>query len=283
MRRLLRALVWLPAGAATVLAAAGPRSYSDAVPVSPAAYAPVLPIDLPRPEAVEGEGLRPPEALTASPGDCGFQLHWKSAPGATAYRVYVRAAHAGDQMPFYRSIVHDTVFVAAGLRAGESYRFYVSSLGAGGTESAVSDPAAGQMGASVRYVLVDRTAREVRVVESDRTLKTYSAGIGRIGNAGDSVTPVGEYQIVSRTEDPWFVWPDGRTVHPYKDDKTNPMGEVFLALNLKIRGRSIGIHGTCDPKCIGTLVSSGCVRLRNEDARELMRLVRVGTNVVIAD
>jgi len=41
------------------------------------------------------------------------------------------------------------------------------------------------------------------------------------------------------------------------------------------------IHGTNQPSTIGTFVSSGCVRLTNEDITDLYRRVKVGTRVVV--
>ena len=39
------------------------------------------------------------------------------------------------------------------------------------------------------------------------------------------------------------------------------------------------IHGTNDPRSIGKAVSSGCIRLLNEDIAELYELVKIGTKV----
>jgi len=41
------------------------------------------------------------------------------------------------------------------------------------------------------------------------------------------------------------------------------------------------IHGTNEPWTIGTNVSSGCIRLTNEDVVELYNRARVGTKVVV--
>jgi hypothetical protein len=41
------------------------------------------------------------------------------------------------------------------------------------------------------------------------------------------------------------------------------------------------IHGTNDPSTIGKFVSSGCVRLTNEDVTDLFSRVDVGTKVVV--
>jgi hypothetical protein len=41
------------------------------------------------------------------------------------------------------------------------------------------------------------------------------------------------------------------------------------------------IHGTNQPSTIGTFVSSGCIRLTNEDVADLYHRVKVGTRVVV--
>jgi hypothetical protein len=41
------------------------------------------------------------------------------------------------------------------------------------------------------------------------------------------------------------------------------------------------IHGTNDPSTIGKFVSSGCIRLTNEDVADLFSRVAVGTKVVV--
>ena len=41
------------------------------------------------------------------------------------------------------------------------------------------------------------------------------------------------------------------------------------------------IHGTNDPSTIGKFVSSGCIRLTNEDVTDLFSRVNVGTKVVV--
>jgi lipoprotein-anchoring transpeptidase ErfK/SrfK len=41
------------------------------------------------------------------------------------------------------------------------------------------------------------------------------------------------------------------------------------------------IHGTNAPETIGTRVSSGCIRLTNEDVSDLYSRVNVGTRVIV--
>jgi hypothetical protein len=57
----------------------------------------------------------------------------------------------------------------------------------------------------------------------------------------------------------------------------NPLGARALYL-----GKTIyRIHGTNQPSTIGSFVSSGCIRLTNEDVMDLYTRVKVGTRVVV--
>jgi hypothetical protein len=57
----------------------------------------------------------------------------------------------------------------------------------------------------------------------------------------------------------------------------NPLGARALYL-----GKTLyRIHGTNQPSTIGTFVSSGCIRLINEDVEDLYSRVQVGTRVVV--
>ncbi len=57
----------------------------------------------------------------------------------------------------------------------------------------------------------------------------------------------------------------------------NPLGARALYL-----GKSLyRIHGTNQPSTIGTFVSSGCIRLTNEDIVDLYKRIQVGTRVVV--
>jgi hypothetical protein len=59
--------------------------------------------------------------------------------------------------------------------------------------------------------------------------------------------------------------------------ETNPLGARALYL-----GKTVyRIHGTNQPSTIGTFVSSGCIRLTNEDVADLYTRVKVGTRVVV--
>jgi hypothetical protein len=57
----------------------------------------------------------------------------------------------------------------------------------------------------------------------------------------------------------------------------NPLGARAMYLG----SSEYRIHGTNNPSTIGTFVSSGCIRLTNEDVADLFSRVDVGTKVVV--
>jgi lipoprotein-anchoring transpeptidase ErfK/SrfK len=57
----------------------------------------------------------------------------------------------------------------------------------------------------------------------------------------------------------------------------NPLGARAMYLG----GTVYRIHGTNDPTTIGKNVSSGCIRLTNEDVEDLFARVNVGTKVIV--
>jgi lipoprotein-anchoring transpeptidase ErfK/SrfK len=58
---------------------------------------------------------------------------------------------------------------------------------------------------------------------------------------------------------------------------SNPLGARAMYLG----GTVYRIHGTNQPSTIGSFVSSGCIRLVNEDVEDLYSRVKVGTKVVV--
>ena len=106
----------------------------------------------------------------------------------------------------------------------------------------------------------------------------YGVGVGREGFTWSGV------QTVSRKAE----WPDWRPPaemiqrQPYlprfmAGGPGNPMGARAMYLGSSM----YRIHGTNDPSTIGKFVSSGCIRLTNEDVTDLSNRVEVGAKVVV--
>jgi lipoprotein-anchoring transpeptidase ErfK/SrfK len=58
----------------------------------------------------------------------------------------------------------------------------------------------------------------------------------------------------------------------------NPLGARALYLGSTL----YRIHGSNEPETIGQAVSSGCIRMLNEDVIDLYERAKVGTRVVVA-
>ncbi len=106
----------------------------------------------------------------------------------------------------------------------------------------------------------------------------YGVGVGREGFTWSGV------QSVSRKAE-WPDWhPPAAMIarQPYlprfvAGGPGNPLGARAMYLG----SSEYRIHGTNDPSTIGKFVSSGCIRMTNEDVIDLFRRVNVGAKVVV--
>jgi len=115
------------------------------------------------------------------------------------------------------------------------------------------------------------------VLGGGQTLR-YGIRVGREG-----FTWAGTERISKMKEWPdWFPPPEMIDRQPYlprmmAGGPGNPLGARALYLGNTL----YRIHGTNQPSTIGTFVSSGCIRLVNEDIEDLFSRVQVGTRVVV--
>jgi lipoprotein-anchoring transpeptidase ErfK/SrfK len=106
----------------------------------------------------------------------------------------------------------------------------------------------------------------------------YGIGVGREG-----FTWSGTERISRMKEWPdWFPPKEMIERQPYlprfmAGGDTNPLGARAMYLGSTL----YRIHGTNQPSTIGTFVSSGCIRLTNDDVADLYSRVNVGTRVVV--
>jgi lipoprotein-anchoring transpeptidase ErfK/SrfK len=106
----------------------------------------------------------------------------------------------------------------------------------------------------------------------------YGVGVGREGFTWSGV------QTISRKAE-WPDWhPPAQMIarQPYlprfmAGGPGNPLGARAMYLGAS----EYRIHGTNDPSTIGKFVSSGCIRLTNEDVSDLFSRVDIGTRVVV--
>jgi lipoprotein-anchoring transpeptidase ErfK/SrfK len=127
-------------------------------------------------------------------------------------------------------------------------------------------------------IVIDTPHRFLFLVEQDGRARRYGIGVGRPGFAW-----AGVHQITAKRE--WPDWrppeemlkrrPDLPRYMPGGPD--NPLGARAMYLGSTL----YRIHGSNEPWTIGHAVSSGCIRMRNEDVIDLYGRVRVGTKVVV--
>ena len=131
-------------------------------------------------------------------------------------------------------------------------------------------------------IVVNTTERRLYLVEEDGKALKYGIGVGREG-----FTWSGTDRISRKAEWPGWTRPEvmiarekakGHILPAYmKGGIDNPLG----ARALYIGGRIYRIHGSNEPWTIGHAVSSGCIRLTNNDIIDLYNRVDVGTKVVV--
>jgi lipoprotein-anchoring transpeptidase ErfK/SrfK len=120
-------------------------------------------------------------------------------------------------------------------------------------------------------ILIDKSDNTLTLKNGEETVKVYPVSTGK----NDS-SPVGNFTIKYRYTDP--VWFHKGEVVEAKSPK-NYLGTRWLGFDLP----KYGIHGTIEPERIGQQVSSGCIRMRNEDVQELYEMIPIGTAVTIEE
>jgi lipoprotein-anchoring transpeptidase ErfK/SrfK/transposase-like protein len=127
-------------------------------------------------------------------------------------------------------------------------------------------------------IIVDTPNTYLYLVLGDGKALRYGVGVGREG-----FTWSGAERVTKMAEWPDWNPPEEMIVRqPYlprfmAGGETNPLGARALYLGKT----AYRIHGTNQPSTIGTFVSSGCIRLTNEDIMDLYKRVKVGTRVVV--
>src|SRR5829696_324990 len=106
----------------------------------------------------------------------------------------------------------------------------------------------------------------------------YAVGVGRPGFEWS-----GTRQVTMKRE--WPDWrPPAEMIRRRPDlprymsgGEDNPLGARAMYLG----GTLYRIHGSNEPETIGQAVSSGCIRMTNDDVIDLYNRVRLGTKVVV--
>jgi lipoprotein-anchoring transpeptidase ErfK/SrfK len=127
-------------------------------------------------------------------------------------------------------------------------------------------------------IIVDTANKFLYLIEDGGRALRYGIGVGRPGFLWAGVK-------TATAKRQWPDWrppvemlarrPDLPRFMPGGVD--NPLGARALYLGSSL----YRIHGSNEPWTIGTNVSSGCIRMRNEDVTDLYQRVKVGTKVVV--
>jgi lipoprotein-anchoring transpeptidase ErfK/SrfK len=127
-------------------------------------------------------------------------------------------------------------------------------------------------------IVIDTPNTYLYLVLGNGRATRYGIGVGREG-----FTWSGTQNVTKKAEWPdWTPPPEMIERQPYlprfmAGGPGNPLGARAMYLG----GSVYRIHGTNDPSTIGHRVSSGCIRLTNEDVSDLYTRVNVGTKVVV--
>jgi lipoprotein-anchoring transpeptidase ErfK/SrfK len=128
-------------------------------------------------------------------------------------------------------------------------------------------------------IIIKTKQRELLLVLGDGYAIRYPVGVGKAGQQWAGVSYIdGKY-----VQPDWAPPPAMRrnpSEVPYiipGGSPQNPMGVAALTLT----GGEYAIHGTNQPDSVGGFVSSGCIRMLNQDVVDLFARVAVGTPVVV--
>ncbi|QRE73604.1 L,D-transpeptidase [Methylobacterium aquaticum] len=127
-------------------------------------------------------------------------------------------------------------------------------------------------------IVVSTAERRLYYVLGNGQALRYGVGVGRPGFTWNGV------QTISMKRE----WPDWRPPAQMirrrpdlprymKGGPENPLGARAMYLG----GSLYRIHGSNEPETIGTAVSSGCIRMTNDDVMDLYTRAKVGTKVIV--
>ena len=137
-------------------------------------------------------------------------------------------------------------------------------------------------------IIISTSKRKLYFILSETKAIEYGVGVGRQGFEWS-----GKAKIARKAE--WPSWRPPKEMIIREREKygrelpafveggpTNPLGARALYLYEGGRDTLYRIHGTNAPQTIGLAMSSGCIRMLNEEVIDLYRRVRIGAKVIVA-
>jgi lipoprotein-anchoring transpeptidase ErfK/SrfK len=127
-------------------------------------------------------------------------------------------------------------------------------------------------------IVVNTTERRLYFILPDHQALKYGIGVGRPGFAWS-----GASHIINKRE--WPDWtPPPQMIKRRPDLPRHMEGGIDNPLGARamyIGGTLYRIHGSNEPDTIGQAVSSGCIRMTNDDVTDLYSRAKVGAAVVV--
>ena len=127
-------------------------------------------------------------------------------------------------------------------------------------------------------IIIRTRERRLYFVLPDHQALRYGVGVGRPGFTWAGVTRIGYKRRVAGLDAP-AADAEARPDLPrhMEGGVDNPLG----ARAMYLAGTLYRIHGSNEPDTIGHAVSSGCIRMTNDDVIDLYERARVGARVVV--
>ncbi|WP_223820853.1 L,D-transpeptidase family protein [Bacillus sp. S3] len=126
---------------------------------------------------------------------------------------------------------------------------------------------------SSQLLVINKKINTLAYYDGGKLIKTFKVATGR----SRDLTPEGTFRIVNKIVNrPYYTGkiPGG--------DPRNPLGDRWMGLEARgTYGTTYGIHGNANESSIGKYISSGCVRMHNEEVRWLYSQIQVYTPVII--
>jgi lipoprotein-anchoring transpeptidase ErfK/SrfK len=135
-------------------------------------------------------------------------------------------------------------------------------------------------------IIISTRQRKLFYILPDGMAIAYGVGVGRFGFTWRGVAQVGR-----KAEWPdWHPPPEmverdplaAQYANGMPGGPNNPLGARAMYLYQGNQDTLFRIHGTREPWTIGLAVSSGCIRMLNEEVIDLYNRVKVGTKVVVS-
>jgi lipoprotein-anchoring transpeptidase ErfK/SrfK len=127
-------------------------------------------------------------------------------------------------------------------------------------------------------IVVSTAQRRLYLVLGNGQALSYAIGVGHAGAAWSGVTQVSaKREWPDWTPPPQMLQRRRDLPHHMAGGPDNPMGARAIYLGASL----YRIHGSNEPDTIGQAVSSGCIRLTNEDVIDLYNRVQLGATVIV--